>query len=178
MGTIGGAVLAGALGRVIAAALVLAALVLAAALPTGSSMAMWARLSDAELFDRSDLIVTGTLIGQTRVRIGTADLTVGVIDVKETFKGEPAEIAVLVLPTRGQPVSSDALPRATGDSGLWYLRLRTPTENGLYVADHPQRFVPAAEAEQAIKDLRRRREGAQRPRPQGQPSSSRYFAST
>jgi len=173
MGTIGGAVLAVSRGRVIAAALVLAAL-----LATGSSMAMWARLSDAELFDRSDLIVTGTLIGQTRVRIGTADLAVGVIDVKETFKGEPTEIALLVLPTKGQPVASDALPRATGDSGLWYLRLRTTAENGLYVADHPQRFVPAAEAEQAVKDLRKRREGAQRPRPQGQPSSSRYFAST
>lgn len=151
------------------------ALLLATALPAGVSMAMWSQLTGEELFERSDLIVTGTLVGKTRFRSGTTELTVGVIKVQETFKGVPAEVALLILPTAGQPVASDALPRATGDRGLWYLRLRNPAETGLYVADHPQRFVPAAEAEGAIRELRKLRDGAQRPRSQSK--SSRYFAS-
>ena len=95
--------------------------------------------------------------------------------MQETLKGEPTEVALLVLPSQGQPVASDAIARAAGSSGLWYLRLRSPSEAGLYLADHPQRFVPAAEAEQAIKDLRKRRDGARMPR--RQVDSSRYFAS-
>lgn len=141
-------------GRLVIAA----ALAAAVALPIGETLAMFSRLTDAELLERSDLIVTGVLIGRTRIRTGATDLTVGVITVQETFKGQPAAIALLVLPADGRPVASDAIPRDDGATGLWYLRLRSPVETGLYVADHPQRFVPADEAQQAIRGLRRRRD--------------------
>jgi hypothetical protein len=134
----------------------LAMLLAVTALPPGESLAMWSRLSDAELFERSDLIVTGVLIGRTRIRTGQTDLTVGVIRVQETLKGPAANVALLVLPET-RPTASDAIPYDVGASGLWYLRLRGPAEAGLFVADHPQRFVPAAEAQPAIAALRKRR---------------------
>jgi hypothetical protein len=121
---------------------------------------MWARLSEQELRERSALIVTGALIGKTRVRIGSADLTLGVIEVQETLQGESAIVALLVLPSAGQPVASDTVQHAVGADGLWYLRLRIAAEPGLYVADHPQRFVPMAEAGPAIAALRRLKKGA------------------
>jgi len=43
--------------------------------------AMWARLSPSELIERSDLVVTGTLIGQSPVRMGGQDMLLAVIKV-------------------------------------------------------------------------------------------------
>jgi hypothetical protein len=135
-------------------------LIACVSLPVDESAAMWARMSEQELRERSDLIVTGVLIGKTRVRIGSADLTLGVIEVRETLQGEPATVALLVLPSPGQPVASDTVQHAIGADGLWYLRLRIAAEPGLYVADHPQRFVPMTEAGPAIAALRRLKKGA------------------
>jgi hypothetical protein len=119
---------------------------------------MYARLSDQELFDRSDLIVKGVLIGETRIRSGSVDLVVGVIQIQETLKGSNARVALLAFPAPGQPVSSSDLRYPVGASGLWYLRLRGESELGIYLADHPQRYVPAAEAQEALKALRQRRD--------------------
>lgn len=44
---------------------------------------------------------------------------------------------------------------APGDRGLWLLRVRPGAETGLYLADHPQRFVPAATGAARIETLRK-----------------------
>jgi hypothetical protein len=112
--------------------------------------AMWAKLTDPELVAKSDLIVRGELIGVTRTQ-PTADsppLWVGTIRVDSVLKGPPAlTVALLALPSPEGPRSSTDLGYREGQRGLWFLRVRHPEGSGLYLADHPQRFVPHSKAD-------------------------------
>jgi hypothetical protein len=126
-----------------------------AAFAAESALAMWTRLTDQQLLDGSDVIVTGTLIGQSRVKVGAADLTLGVVSVEQTFKGSVAGVVLIMLPGPDRPVSSSDIRFKVGQSGLWFLRLRGADERGIYVADHPQRFVAREHAQPQIDWLRK-----------------------
>jgi len=130
---------------------------IAVATLASEAMAMWASLSDQQLVQRSELIVVGTLIGFGRLQSGSLDLSIGVIQVDEVLKGQDSPIAFVALPTPEAPTSSTDISYKVGQVGLWYLRRRAASEQGIYLADHPQRFVPADQAQRAIAELRKLR---------------------
>ena len=104
--------------------------------------ALYARYTEQELVERSELIVAGSLIAQTTLRISPESnlLTVGVLNVDEVIKGDSTvTVALLTLHTEGQLIASDTIFHSVGQEGLWFLR-QQPNSEGLYLADHPQRF--------------------------------------
>ena len=125
------------------------------------ALALWAPLSDTDLIETSDLIVVGTLSKRITAR-DPADgriQTIGVIDVDEILKGDRATKTVrLALPALEGPVSSSDITYKIGQKGLWFLRLLAPKEAEIYTADHPQRFVPFANAGPRIEAIRKRLE--------------------
>ena len=126
------------------------------ALAGGNALAMWAApLTDQELIDASEVIVTGTLIGQSRVKTGATDLTLGVVSVEQVFKGGAGRVVLIALPGPERPISSSDITYKIGQSGLWFLRIRGADERGIYVADHPQRFVASDGAQRQIERLRK-----------------------
>lgn len=129
-----------------------------AAFPVETS-AMWARLTDSELVQQSDAIVIGEIIGQTELVLAppAIKLTLAVIRVDEVLKGDKhANVVLLELPAGELRSSSDIVYRR-GQNGVWFLRLRSKTERGVYGADHPQRFQTIDQAAPLIKMLRDRR---------------------
>jgi hypothetical protein len=119
-----------------------------------SAEAMFVKLSDEELIAQSALIVVGELIGRASVGMAADVQTLGVIRVEETLKGEQGvTVAFLALPG-GKILRSDNLSYWDGQHGLWYLR--DTEQTGIYVADHPQRFVPLDQAGEQIQSLRER----------------------
>ena len=118
---------------------------------------MWASLSDEELVRTSELIVLGEWQGQTTLSTsGLGTLNLGVIAVTETLKGLPnTRVVFVALPAASAPRSSSDIHFKQGDRGLWLLRLR-PESTGIYLADHPQRFVPLIGNEARIKQLRQK----------------------
>lgn len=119
---------------------------------------MFAALSDDDLLRRSELIVIGRWAGITPAVPGAAAdaPTLAHIEVSEVLRG-PAGLqrAAVAVPRPGTPVSGNDLPRRVGEHGLWLLRLRPGGPDGVYLADHPQRFVPASDTAR-IDALRRR----------------------
>lgn len=106
--------------------------------------AMWVALSDAELIAQSDAIVLGALTGSEPV----AGQVLGRIEVRAVLKGAAAARVVhLAMAPAGVARSGSDIRYQAGQDGLWFLRLRNPAEPGIYLADHPQRFVPAARAQ-------------------------------
>ncbi len=119
---------------------------------------MWPELSQMELTEQSNLIVTGSLIGRTAVAFEPegANLTLGVIKIDTVLKGDQNQtVALLILPSSSGLVLASIINYEVGQRGLWFLRLRTPQESGLYLADHPQRFVRMAEAAGQIEALKK-----------------------
>ena len=110
---------------------------------------MWAKLTDPELVAKSQLIVRGELVEVKRLppKEGAPPIWVGEIRIESVLKG-PGELgeALLVLPSPDGPRSSTDLGYREGHRGLWFLRVRPPEGSGLYLADHPQRFVPHSKA--------------------------------
>ncbi len=108
-----------------------------------------APLTDPELSQKSQLIVRGELgaVKPLLPKDGSAPLWVGGIRVESVLKG-PADLKVahLALPSPEGPRSSTDLGYREGHRGLWFLRDRPPEGSGLYLADHPQRFVPHSKA--------------------------------
>lgn len=136
------------------------AAMLALMLLTAGAQAMFARMSEDELVAASALVVVGTLARQETDVAGGETRRVGIIEVESVLKGgsNPGMVR-LALEAPGQPVASDAITYRVGAKGLWYLRpLGAADSRGgtqVYAADHPQRFVPAAEAGGSIDRLRR-----------------------
>ncbi|MER2518523.1 MAG: hypothetical protein ABTR92_19360 [Candidatus Accumulibacter phosphatis] len=121
------------------------------------AVAMWARMSESELLERSDLVVSGTLIGHSPVRTAGEDMVLAVIRIDTVYKGAAGQlVAFLVLPAADRPLSSSDLHYRVGQSGLWFLRQRSAAERGLFLADHPQRFTPSASASAQIEFLQKR----------------------
>jgi len=120
--------------------------------------AMWPELSQMELIEQSNLIVTGSLIGRTAVAVQPegVNLTLGVIKIETVLKGdENQSVTLLILPSRSGLVLAGIIDYKVGQKGLWFLRLRTSQDHGLYLADHPQRFVPMAKAAGRIDALKK-----------------------
>ena len=118
--------------------------------------AMWVKLSDTELVEKSDVIITAELIGQTQVDINQAKFVVGVLKVEEVLKGDKDQtIIMLALPSAEGPHSSTDIFYKDGQKGLWFLRKRkVKEESGIYLADHPQRFVSEKHADAQIEIVR------------------------
>jgi hypothetical protein len=109
--------------------------------------AMFAKYTDADLVQASALIVTGKLLGHTQLTLnqGQIKLNLGVVQVNDVLKGNPEKTLILLeLPAADAPRSSSDLTYQTGQTGLWFLQPRTPTDDGIYRANHPQRFLSAA----------------------------------
>jgi len=123
---------------------VLLAFLLAALTGTASVQAMWARMTDAELVESSQLIVMATYVGKADValNVGGEILHLGVLDVGNTLKGNQREVVFLQLPrSEGILRKSDDIFFHPGQKGLWFLR-EVSQQEGIYVIDNPQRFVP------------------------------------
>jgi hypothetical protein len=117
---------------------------------------MFVKLSDTELIEQSGLIVAGELIGRAPIGALTGEgaQMLGVIRVEEVLKGERGvSVVFLALPGR-KIMRSDELSHLDGQRGLWYLRLKNVDQAGVYIADHPQRFVPMDAAGEQIAALR------------------------
>jgi hypothetical protein len=124
-----------------------------------SGWAMWARMSDEDLMASSELVVLGEWIGQSLLILpdGARPVTVGGIAVSETLKGPAGTGLALVAIASAEALrSGDDLSFRRGDSGLWLLRPRPGPIRGLYLADHPQRFIRASTGPKEIDALRRR----------------------
>jgi hypothetical protein len=113
----------------------------------GHSNAMWAAMSERELIDGSEIIV----IGEWQAGPGQPHIV-----VSEVLRGPPGLRSVPLADAASGLRSSNDLDRRTGDRGLWLLRRHPDTKaKPLYLADHPQRFVPAAGGEARIRQLRK-----------------------
>lgn len=130
------------------------ALVLIISLQTAN--AMWVKLSDSELIEKSDVIITAELIGQTQVDINRVKLVIGVLKVEEVLKGDKNQaVTLLALPSTEGPRSSTDILYKDGQKGLWFLReQKTESGTGIYLADHPQRFLSIEHSGDKIKALR------------------------
>lgn len=122
----------------------------------GLVTAMFAKMSDEELIRRSDLIVIGEWVGQSSLQIGSdsAPMEIGAIAISEVLKGSPGQtLALLAITPAGAPRSGDAISYRRGDKGMWLLRHHGT--KGLYLADHPQRFIPDIGGAERIREIRR-----------------------
>lgn len=117
---------------------------------------MWAQMSDAELVASSDLIVVGEWLGQTEVvlQAGATPQAIGVVAVSETLKGTAAGFALVLRPVATAPRSSSDLDFERGQKGLWLLRAKPGGTKAVFLADHPQRFVNAAQDSARIAALK------------------------
>ena len=120
------------------------ALLLVALTGTGSVQAMWARMTDAELVESSQLIVMATYRGKAEagLKVDGEILHLGVLDVDKTLKGNQREVIFLQLPQSESLLrKSDDIFFHSGQKGLWFLR-EVSQHKGIYAIDNPQRFVP------------------------------------
>jgi len=124
----------------------------------GSLHAMFAPLSDRELIEGSSLIVQAEFVGQAPVDFGpgAGSQWLGVLVVRETLTGVVADrIVFIAVPSPAGPRSSSDILYRPGQTGLWFLHARPGGANGMLVADHPQRFVPAGSGQARIEEFRR-----------------------
>lgn len=119
---------------------------------------MWAQMSDEELVSSSELIVIGEWLGQIQVVLesGKSFQGIGVIAVSKVLKGSLEPGFVLVQrAAAGAPRSSSDLNFERGQKGLWLLRAKPDGAQGIYLVDHPHRFVSASGDPARIVALRR-----------------------
>ena len=108
-----------------------------------NTQAMSAGMSDESLIRHSQLIVKATYIGQSQVRLNETGnvLTLGVLNVDDTLKGNKQEVIFIQLPPVHGPHKSDDIVFRSGQYGLWFLKENRPQQN-IYSIDHLQRFIP------------------------------------
>lgn len=121
-----------------------------------TSYGSWAEFSDIELVNQSDVIVNAELIGQTQVTINQFKYVIGVLKVEGVLKGDKNQAVILLaLPSTEGPRSSIDIFYENGQNGLWFLReQKAKGETGMYLADHPQRFVSEKQADAQIAIIR------------------------
>jgi hypothetical protein len=121
-------------------------------------LAMWAKYSNADLIEKSELIVEGRFMGTTEVLLPNQQhpLTLGVLQVTKVLKGKPkTEVVLLALPSKSGLVSSTDIHYRQGQNGLWFLYQKTNAIGGVYSADHPQRFLSADNKDPTAEELRK-----------------------
>jgi hypothetical protein len=122
---------------------------------SSGAVAMWAELSFDELVARSDLIVTGRFEGPVKPASKGDGPTVGAIKITSVLKGPPRiQSALIALPSPQAPISSSDIIYRPGQEGLWFLRRKEGGQADVYLADHPQRFVPSDRAGNMIDRVR------------------------
>ncbi|MGH8613455.1 MAG: hypothetical protein ACREYF_15920 [Gammaproteobacteria bacterium] len=115
-------------------------------------------MTDAELVEESELVVIADFIGQTEIEFGKANvkLTVGVLRVNEVLKGRrDLSVVLLELPPREAPRSSSDIFYRIGASGIWFLRAHSSHDEGIYSANHPQRFLSEDHAQDKVEAFRK-----------------------
>jgi hypothetical protein len=120
---------------------------------------MFASMSDDELIQRSDLIVIGEWVGQSSLQWSntTARIELGAVSIGEVLKGPAGlTLALVAAPLSGGPRSGADVIYRRGDRGLWLLRARPGMNSGVYLADHPQRFVAEGSGSGRIDALRKK----------------------
>ena len=119
---------------------------------------MFAPIPDRDLVEKANLIVQAEYLGQTEVNLGPQgdSLWLGVLRVTEVLKGAAKETVVLLaVRSPALPISSSDIVCRPGQTGLWLLAARPGGPKGVYVADHPQRFVPAPGGQARIDSLKK-----------------------
>ncbi len=127
-------------------------------LVSGNVQAMWVGLSQAELVENSELIVKATYIGESSVSLSSnADaktINFGVLKVSEVLKGDAVSVVLLRVPdSKSMLKRSDEIFFKPGQTGLWFLH-RDKTYEGVYLADHPNRFSNKENTEKVRKLLK------------------------
>ncbi|MBZ0107959.1 MAG: hypothetical protein K8F52_04770 [Candidatus Scalindua rubra] len=119
--------------------------------------AMWVKLSDEELTKQSDVIITAELIGEVPIMINHDKIVIGVLKVEDVLKGDRDQTALLLaLPSSKGVYMSEDIFYKKGQKGLWFLRERKAKgEEGIYLADHPQRFLSAEHAADKIRAIKK-----------------------
>ena len=108
--------------------------------------AMFARLSETELVNTADIIISGRYMGEEGICFPGSDreVRVGVIVVDQVYRGETQRSRLYFpLPPAGLS-RSDAIALAVGRQGIWFLVSVEAAEN-LYWFNHPQRLLSQAE---------------------------------
>ena len=124
-------------------------------LSIGQGYAMWTEADDTELVRSSPLIVIANYIGESTFypAAQSTRLTLGVLQLEMVLQGKsPQKLVLLRVPTPGFVRKSDDIIYKPGQSGLWFLR-EDEANPGLYLADHPQRFVPESEMSKKIQSI-------------------------
>lgn len=120
--------------------------------------AMFARYSDVELLNGSNLIVEAEYLGSTDIQLGPAGSlsALGVLKVRNVLKGSVRDgVILLAVPSAKGPVSSSDIVYRPGQTGLWFLRERGEGSKGVFLADHPQRFIAATDGQARIDAFKR-----------------------
>lgn len=117
----------------------------------GPANAMWMAFSDTDLIAKSDLIALGEIVEIKPIEApkGQPPAYAAVIRLTEVLKGDGGSAeALLAMPSPEAPKSSEDISYRAGQKGLWFLRIhpQAPSAYRLYLADHPQRFVPMDQA--------------------------------
>lgn len=126
------------------------------ALASSQGIAMFAQMSDEELVRRSDLIVLGQWVGQSSLQTSAASerIEIGVVAIQEVLKGQGDQsIALVAIPSHDGPRSANDITYQRGAKGLWLLRQK-PASAGIYLADHPQRFIAEGKDNKRIEMIR------------------------
>ena len=119
---------------------------------------MWEGMTDSALCAQSSVIVEAEYIGHTQVKDASAakNLWLGVLKVESVLKGDSLQsVLLLAVPSPKAPGSSSDIVFTKGQKGLWFLRARSADDVGIYVVDHPQRFVASAQVPDRIEAIRK-----------------------
>lgn len=107
-----------------------------------SASALWLEKTHCELFDSSNIIVSGKFIGSSVLTpYKGAAINIGVIQVNEVIKGQTGNAVLIQQPLPQQPKLSSDLMFNLGDIGIWLLRPSNLFEEGLYHIVYPQQFL-------------------------------------
>jgi len=99
-------------------------------------------MTEAELQQQSALILEGEWTGQAPWPGRSDGAQRGTIAVSRQLSGSLEGAVVQVLrPPAGRPVSSSDLEFRRGDRGLWFLKAAPGEAKGVFIVDHPQRFL-------------------------------------
>ncbi len=114
--------------------------------------ASWAPLDEAELFQRSDLIVQATVIEIRGNPQLPQNLYAAQLKIESSYKGQEDNLFVLTPAPTSLRVS-DQIFLEEGQAGFWFLT-QSKIYPHFYLLNHPQRFWPLSQRAQFHKALK------------------------